>query len=242
MVDGAMRIQRALARAGVAGRRAAEKMVADGRVSVNGAPATVGQSVSPDDRIAVDGRPVAPQTLRTLLLNKPRGVLSSVGDPRGRPTVVDGLPDLGRLYPVGRLDLQTTGAILITNDGELAHRLMHPRYGVPKTYQVLFAGRLSSAALRRLRDGVELDDGPTAPAGVRRMDRRADEGTWVELELHEGRNRQIRRMGDAIGHPVARLHRSRYAGLGLRDLAPGGWRELHDHELRELAGRVGLER
>ena len=238
-----MRIQRAIARAGVAGRRAAERMVVEGRVAVNGAPARIGQSVGPDDEITVDGQPLAsPPALRTILLNKARGVLSSVGDARGRPTVVDGLPDLGRLYPVGRLDLQTTGALLISNDGELAHRLMHPRHGVIKTYQVLFAGRLSSSALRALREGVELDDGPTAPARARRMDRRSDDGTWVELELHEGRNRQIRRMGEAIGHPVARLHRSRYAGLSVGDLAPGGWRELHDHELRELAAGVGLER
>lgn len=237
-----MRIQRALARAGVAGRRAAERMVAEGRVAVNGVPARVGQSVGPADTITVDGAVVEAQERRTLLLNKPRGVLSSVGDSSGRKTVVDGLPDLGRLYPVGRLDLQTTGAILISNDGELAHRLMHPRYGVTKTYQVLFAGALSSATLRRLRDGVDLEDGPTAPAGVKRMDRRADEGTWLELELHEGRNRQIRRMGEAVGHPVVRLHRSRYAGIGLRNLPPGSWRELHDHELREIAEKVGLER
>lgn len=237
-----MRIQRALARAGVAGRRAAERMVAEGRVAVNGVPARVGQSVGPADTITVDGTAVEAQERRTLLLNKPRGVLSSVGDSRGRKTVVDGLPDLGRLYPVGRLDLQTTGAILISNDGELAHRLMHPRYGVTKTYQVLFAGAMSSATLRRLRDGVDLEDGPTAPAGIKRMDRRADEGTWLELELHEGRNRQIRRMGDAVGHPVVRLHRSRYAGIGLRNLPPGSWRELHDHELREIAEKVGLER
>ena len=237
-----MRIQRALAQAGVAGRRAAERMVAEGRVAVNGVPARVGQSVGPTDTITVDGAAVEAQERRTLLLNKPRGVLSSVGDARGRPTVVDNLPDLGRLYPVGRLDLQTTGAILITNDGELAHRLMHPRYGVTKTYQVLFAGKLSSATLRQLRDGVDLEDGPTAPAGVKRMDRRAGEGTWLELELHEGRNRQIRRMGEAVGHPVVRLHRSRYAGIGLRNLPPGSWRELHDHELREIAEKVGLER
>ncbi len=237
-----MRIQRALAQAGVAGRRAAERMVAEGRVAVNGVPARVGQSVGPTDTITVDGAAVEAQERRTLLLNKPRGVLSSVGDARGRRTVVDNLPDLGRLYPVGRLDLETTGAILITNDGELAHRLMHPRYGVTKTYQVLFAGRLSSATLRQLRDGVDLEDGPTAPAGVKRMDRRADEGTWLELELHEGRNRQIRRMGEAVGHPVVRLHRSRYAGIGLRNLPPGSWRELHDHELRAIAEEVGLER
>jgi 23S rRNA pseudouridine2605 synthase len=242
MSDEAMRIQRALARAGVAGRRAAERMVVEGRVAVNGVPAQVGQSVSPADEITVDGKRVESQTRRTLLLNKSRGVLSSVSDARGRPTVIDGLPDLGRLYPVGRLDLQTTGAILISNDGELAHRLTHPSYGVTKTYQVLFAGKISSGTLRRLREGVTLDDGPTAPAGAKRMDRRSDEGTWVELELHEGRNRQIRRMGEAIDHPVVRLHRSRYAGLGLRDLPPGSWRELHDHELRTLAGQVGLER
>lgn len=237
-----MRIQRALARAGVAGRRASERLVEEGRVAINGSPAKVGQSVSPGDTITLDGEPVVAEESRTLLLHKPRGVLSSVSDDRGRRTVLDGLPDLGRLYPVGRLDLNTTGALLISNDGELANRLMHPSYGVTKTYQVLFTGALSGGALRRLREGVQLDDGPTAPAAATRMDRRSDEGTWVELELHEGRNRQIRRMGEAIGHAVVRLHRSRYAGLGLRDLAPGSWRELHDHELRALADKVGLAR
>ncbi len=238
-----MRVHRALAQAGVASRRAAEALVAEGRVAVNGAPAGVGQLVGPGDRLEVDGRPVRdPQNLRAYLLNKPAGVVSTARDPQGRPTVLDGLPTEVRVYPVGRLDLDTTGALLVTNDGELAARLMHPSSTAPKTYEALLRGRVSAETVRRLRRGVELEDGVTAPARVRAMDRLAPGGTWLEIELTEGRNRQLRRMGDAVGHRVLRLHRSRYAGIGLGRLAPGRWRPITRAEWTRLGELVGLER
>jgi 23S rRNA pseudouridine2605 synthase len=238
-----MRVHRALALAGVASRRAAEGLVADGRVSVNGEPATVGQLVGPGDRLEVDGRPVRdPQQLRAYLLHKPAGVVSTAHDPQGRPTVLDGLPRDVRIYPVGRLDLDTTGALLVTNDGELAARLMHPSSKAPKTYEALLQGRVSAETIRRLRRGVELEDGVTAPARVRAMDRRAAGGTWLEIELTEGRNRQVRRMGEAVGHRMLRLHRSRYAGIGLGRLAPGRWRPITSAEWARLGASVGLER
>jgi 23S rRNA pseudouridine2605 synthase len=243
MADEPMRVHRALALAGVASRRAAEALVAEGRVSVNGSPAAVGQLVSVGDALAVDGRPVrGAEPRRAYLLNKPAGVVSTASDPQGRRTVLDDLPDDVRLYPVGRLDIDTTGALIVTNDGELAARLMHPSSKAPKTYEVLFRGRVSAATLRRLRDGVELEDGVTAPAKVEAMDRLVPGGTWIRLELTEGRNRQVRRMGDAVGHRVMRLHRARYAGIGVQKLAPGRWRPLTRSEWRALGAAVGLER
>ena len=238
-----MRVHRALALAGVASRRAAEGMVADGRVSVNGEPASVGQSVGPDDVIEVDGRRLRdPEQMRAYLLNKPAGVVSTAHDPQGRPTVLDGLPDDVRVYPVGRLDVDTTGALLVTNDGDLAARLMHPSSKAPKTYDALLRGQVSADTIRRLRRGVELEDGITAPARVRAMDRIAAGGTWLQIELTEGRNRQVRRMGDAVGHRVMRLHRSRYAGIGVDRLAPGRWRPISRAEWTKLGEMVGLER
>lgn len=238
-----MRVHRALALAGVASRRAAEGMVAAGRVSVNGEPASVGQSVDPDDVIEVDGRRLRDrQQMRAYLLNKPAGVVSTAHDPQGRPTVLDALPDDVRVYPVGRLDVDTTGALLVTNDGDLAARLMHPSSKAPKTYDALLRGQVSADTIRRLRRGVELEDGVTAPARVRAMDRIAAGGTWLQIELTEGRNRQVRRMGDAVGHRVMRLHRSRYAGIGVDRLAPGRWRPISRAEWTKLGELVGLER
>lgn len=243
MAHEAMRVQRALARAGVASRRAAEGMVAAGRVTVNGEPAEVGQIVDPGDRLAVDGRELdGEEPLRAYLLHKPAGTVSTASDPQGRRTVLDGLPADVRLYPVGRLDLDTTGALLLTNDGEMAARLMHPGSGSPKTYEALLRGRVSAATIRRLRHGVELEDGPTLPAVVERMDRDAAGGTWLRIEIREGRNRQLRRMGEAVEHRVMRLHRVRYAGVGLRGLAPGRWRPLTRSEWTALGASVGLER
>lgn len=238
-----MRVHRALALSGVASRRAAERMVEEGRVRVNGAPAAVGQLVGPEDRLEVDGRPVrGAEPLRAYLLNKRAGTVSTAHDPQGRPTVLDELPDDVRLYPVGRLDMVTTGALVVTNDGELAARLMHPSSTAPKTYEALLEGRVSAESVRRLRRGVELEDGMTAPARVEAMERRAAGGTWLLIELTEGRNRQIRRMGEAVGHRVLRLHRSRYAGIGLAKMGPGRWRPLTRAEWRRLGELVGLER
>ncbi|MGB1626816.1 MAG: pseudouridine synthase [Miltoncostaeaceae bacterium] len=237
-----MRVHRALAQAGVASRRAAEKLVAEGRVTVNGDIAVVGQVVRDSDVIALDGRRVQAEPIRTYMLNKPMGMVSTASDPEGRPTVLDGLPDDVRLYPIGRLDIDTTGLLLITNDGDLAHRLMHPRSKVPKTYEALVDGRVSSTAVRALRNGIELDDGPTQPARVEVLDRQAPGGTWLRIEITEGRNRQVRRMCEALGHRVRRLVRTRYGGLGLGRLQRGEHRLLTSAELARLATQAGMAR
>ena len=237
-----MRVQRALALAGIASRRAAERLVEEGRVHVNGELARIGQDVGDADEITVDGRRVAAEVTSTYLLNKRMGTVSTVSDPEGRTTVLDGLPSDVRLYPVGRLDINTTGALLITNDGELAHRLMHPRYRVPKLYDTLAEGRVSADAIRQLRRWVELEDGLTSPARVERMERLHPGGTWLQVEIAEGRNRQVRRMLEAVGHPVMKLHRSRYAGVSLGRLRTGEWRPLTSDELRRLGRLVELER
>ena len=223
-----MRLNAFLARAGVASRRRADELIKAGRVTVNGEPGQLNTDVGPHDRVAVDGRDVAPQRLRYVLLHKPAGVVTTARDPQGRPTVVELVPDEPRVVPVGRLDADTTGALLLTNDGQLAHRLAHPRYGVAKTYVAEVEGDPDEDALQRLRDGVELDDGPTAPAEARRLG-----PARVELVLHEGRKHQVKRMLAAVGHPVTHLHRSGYAGLTLDGVDPGAWREL---ELAEVEG------
>lgn len=234
-----MRVHKAVAHAGVASRRAAERLVAQGRVLVNGTKAVTGQIVAPEDDVTVDGRLTSPEPARVYLLNKAAGTVSTARDPQGRPTVVEAFPETVRLYPVGRLDIDTTGALLITNDGELANGLMHPRAKVPKTYEVLVEGRVSAASVRRLRHGVDLEDGPTLPARVEVM-RRAHPGcTWLTIELTEGRNRQVKRMASAVGHPVRRLHRVRYAGIGLRGLRTGQWRPLTRDEISKLTARAG---
>jgi len=224
-----MRLNAYLARAGVASRRKADELIKAGRVRVNGEPGQLNTFVSSGDLVEVDGRSVAKQRLAYLLLHKPAGVVTTARDPQGRRTVVDLIPREPRVVPVGRLDSDTTGALLLTNDGELAHRLSHPRYGVEKTYVVDVEGAPSGAALERLRGGVDLDDGVTAPARVRRLGR-----SQLELTIHEGRNRQVRRMLEAVGHPVLRLHRSVYAGLTLEGLEPGAWRELEPSDVERL--------
>ena len=206
-----MRLNAYLARAGVASRRAADELIKAGRVTVNGAPGQLNTFVQSHDRVEVDGTPVSLQRLAYVLLNKPAGVVTTARDPQQRPTVVELVPQEPRVVPVGRLDADTTGALLLTNDGPLAHRLAHPRYGVEKTYVADVEGEPDDATLRALADGIELDDGRTAPARVRRI-----APTTIEIVIHEGRNRQVRRMLDAVGHPVTQLHRSAYAGLTLR--------------------------
>jgi 23S rRNA pseudouridine2605 synthase len=224
-----VRLNAYLARAGVASRRKADELIKAGRVTVNGEPGQLNTFVQSRDRVAVDGEPVTAQRLTYVLLHKPAGTVATAHDPQGRPTVVELVDVPERVVPVGRLDADTTGALLLTNDGPLAHRLAHPRYGVEKVYEVEVEGRPDEAALRALADGVELEDGMTAPATVRCLapDR-------LELTLHEGRNRQVKRMLEAVGHPVRRLHRSRYAGLTLEGLEPGTWRELEPSELERL--------
>ena len=224
-----MRLNAYLARAGVASRRKADELIKAGRVVVNGRPGELNTFVGPGAVVELDGRRLAPQRLAYVLLHKPAGVVTTARDPRGRPTVVDLVRHEARVVPVGRLDADTTGVLLLTNDGELAHRLAHPRYGVDKVYEVEVEGEPSKDALRRLAEGVELDDGRTAPARVRRLG-----PPRVELTIHEGRKHQVKRMCEAVGHPVRRLHRSAYAGLGVEGLAPGEWRELSVEEVQSL--------
>ena len=224
-----MRLNAYLARAGMASRRGADELIKAGRVTVNGEQGQLNTFVEPHDRVAVDGAPVAAQELRYVLLHKPAGTVTTARDPQGRPTVVELVDVPERVVPVGRLDADTTGALLLTNDGPLAHRLAHPRYEVEKVYVADVDGEPDGAALQALAEGVELDDGMTAPATVRCL-----APSRIELALHEGRNRQVRRMLEAVGHPVRRLHRSVYAGLTLERLEPGAWRELEPSEVKRL--------
>jgi 23S rRNA pseudouridine2605 synthase len=229
-----VRLNAYLARAGVASRRRSDELILAGRVRVNGAPGKLHTVVGPRDVVEVDGERVSAQPLSYVLLHKPAGVVTTARDPAGRPTVVDLVRHEARVVPVGRLDADTTGALLLTNDGPLAHRLAHPRYGMPKVYEVEVEGVPGRPALEALRDGVELEDGRTSPAEVRAL-----APGRLELTLHEGRKHQVKRMCEAVGHPVRRLHRSRYAGLGLDGLEPGQWRELTADELRELRAAAG---
>jgi pseudouridine synthase len=218
-----------LARAGVASRRKADDLIKARRVTVNGAPGQLNTFVGARDRVEVDGQPVEKQRLAYVLLHKPTGVVTTASDPHGRRTVVDLVDVPERVVPVGRLDADTTGALLLTNDGELSHRLAHPRHGVEKTYVVDVEDAPSDDALTALERGVELEDGRTAAARVRRLGR-----SRVELIIHEGRKHQVKRMLEAVGHPVVRLHRSAYAGLTVDGLDPGQWRELEPFETERL--------
>src|SRR5256714_2407015 len=227
-----MRLNAYLARAGVASRRKADELIRAGRVTVNDEPGQLNTQVGRRDRVELDGRPLDLQPLTYVLLHKPAGVVTTASDPQGRPTVVDLVTHPVRVVPVGRLDADTTGALLLTNDGDLAHRLAHPRYEVDKVYEAEVEGEPGDDALAHLREGVELDDGRTAPAQARRLD-----PSKVELVIHEGRKHQVKRMLEAVGHPVKRLHRSRYAGLSLEGLEPGAWRELEPSEGERLSLR-----
>jgi len=226
-----VRLNAYLARAGVASRRGADELIKAGRVLVNGEPGQLNTSVEEADRVELDGREVNAQPLAYVLLHKPAGTVTTARDPQRRPTVVELVPAEPRVVPVGRLDADTTGALLLTNDGPLAHRLAHPRYGVEKVYVADVQGDPDDDILRRLAEGVELDDGVSAPARVRRL-----RPGRIELVLHEGRNRQVRRMCDAVGHPVVRLHRAAYAGLTVEGLEPGAWRALEPPEVERLRG------
>jgi len=228
-----LRLAKYLAHAGVASRRSAERLIRDGRVSVGGRAVTdPAYDVDASAAVAVDGRALAGAEPRVVyLLHKPVGVVSTARDTHGRPTVIELVPDRGlRLYPVGRLDEQTSGLILITNDGELANRLTHPRFQVPKTYRARVGGRaLGAGALRKLSEGVELDDGPTAPAEVRKLAEHE-----LELTIREGRKRQVRRMCERVGHPVRALVRTRYGPLALGRLPAGAHRLLTAQEIERL--------
>jgi 23S rRNA pseudouridine2605 synthase len=234
-----MRLNAYLARAGVASRRRADELIRDGRVRVNGEPGELNTVVGTDDVVEVDGERIVRQPLSYVLLNKPAGVVTTASDPQGRRTVVDLVPTSPRVVPVGRLDVDTTGALLLTNDGDLAHRLAHPRYGVPKVYEADVEGSPSPDDLARLRAGIELEDGLTAPASALVVGR-GTRTSRLELTLHEGRKHQVKRMCEAIGHPVQRLHRIRYAELLVEGLAPGEWRALTAKEVAALRLGVGL--
>ncbi|WP_412067638.1 pseudouridine synthase [Rubrivirga sp. IMCC43871] len=241
--EGPVRLNKFLARAGIAARREADSIIADGRVSVNGAVTTeMGVKVGPDDHVEVDGQPVRPTGLVYVLLNKPLDTITTVTDDRGRQTVLDliSIPDRLKkaLFPVGRLDRDTTGALLLTTDGELGHRLMHPSFGAEKLYIVETNRPLDDADIARLRRGVDLDDGPA----------RADNATFIgddkrkfALQLHEGRNRQVRRMVEALDRRVVTLERVGYAGLDLTNLRRGRWRRLEPHEVNSLRRAVKLK-
>jgi 23S rRNA pseudouridine2605 synthase len=233
--DEPVRLNAYLARAGVASRRGADELIRAGRVRVNGEEAGLATFVSPGDRVELDGRAVEPEPLTYVLLNKPKDVVTTARDPQGRPTVIGLVGHERRVVPVGRLDADTTGVLLLTNDGPLAHRLAHPRYEVDKVYEAEVERDPSAEVVQRLADGVELEDGMTAPAQVRRLG-----PGRLELVLHEGRKRQVRRMCEAVGHPVRTLHRREYAGLTAEGLAPGEWRELTAEEVRELRRYAGL--
>jgi 23S rRNA pseudouridine2605 synthase len=227
-----MRLAKYLATAGVASRRASEEIVRAGRVSVDGKTVTdPARDVSEASRVALDDKLVSVTHDRVVYaLNKPAGVVSTARDPQGRPTVVTLVPQTERLYPVGRLDIDTTGLILLTNQGELAHRLTHPSFEVEKTYRAVVGGpALEERALAALREGIELEDGRTAPARVRRVS--AD---TLELTVHEGRKRQVKRMCEAVGHPVKRLERIGFGPLELGGLPRGRWRRLSDAEVEAL--------
>ncbi|MDQ3857492.1 MAG: rRNA pseudouridine synthase [Actinomycetota bacterium] len=224
-----MRLNAFLARAGVASRRGADALIRAGRVSVNGQRAGFATFVDRGDVVELDGRRLDPEPPAYVLLHKPAGVVTTARDPRGRPTVVALVDHPRRIFPVGRLDADTTGALLLTNDGALAHRLMHPRYEVDKVYVVDVEGEPSDAALRALAEGVDLDGARTAPARVDRLGR-----SRLELTIHEGRTHQVKRMCEAVGHPVSHLHRASYAGLGVEGLRPGEWRELSPDAIANL--------
>jgi len=229
------RVQKVLARAGIGSRRACEELIADGRVTVNGEVADLGRRVDTEhDRVAVDGTPipVKPGVVH-YLLNKPAGVVTTAADPQGRPTVVELVPDEPRVFPVGRLDQDTEGLLILTNDGDLTHRLTHPRFGVEKEYLAHVVGTPSRGAIRQLREGVELEDGMTAPALVAMV-----APGLLRITIHEGRNRQVRRMCDAIGHPVVRLVRHRIGPISDKTLKPGEWRPLSIDEVRALERAV----
>jgi len=234
------RLQKALARAGIASRRATEELIAGGRVRVNGSPARRGQRVVPNDVVEVDGSRVRLEAgLVYLLCNKPVGFVSTASDPQGRPTVLDLVDRDVRVWPVGRLDIDSEGALLVTNDGDLTHRLTHPRFAVPKTYLAEVRGVVGRATVRALARGIDLDDGPARARDVR-LRGRGPRSSLVEITIAEGRHREVRRMLAAVGHPATRLVRTRIGPLILGRLRPGTCRRLTQGEIRAVYRACGL--
>lgn len=228
-----MRINAFLARAGVASRRKADELIKSGVVKINNAPAQLNSTVSDNDKVEVNGKPVSAQALRYILLNKPVGYMSTLNDPEGRRKVTDLIKISERIVPIGRLDFNTSGVLLLTNDGMLARNLMHPSSGIEKTYELKVDGAISKELLNKLSNGVKLEDGMTAKARAFQ----SDPGV-IRLTIKEGRNRQVRRMAEALGLNLRRLNRSRYAGLGLGGLKPGQWRDLTPKEVQDLVEMV----
>jgi len=230
-----VRLAKFLAHGGVASRRKAEEIIGKGLVTVDGEVVTEpARDVNEGDDVRVNGEPVGAEAREVWAVNKPAGVVSTAREPGSRPAVVELVETKARLYPVGRLDADTTGLLLLTNDGELANRLTHPRYEVPKTYRARLRSPIAERDLERLRSGVELEDGPTAPAQVKRLGDRE-----IEITLREGRNRQVRRMVEAVGNKVAALRRVRFGPLGLGGLKEGQARRLSDEEIKSLRDGVG---
>ncbi|MBI4558028.1 MAG: rRNA pseudouridine synthase [Candidatus Hydrogenedentes bacterium] len=238
-----IRLQKFLAECGLASRRTAEQLVASGRVTVNGKTAQLGDSIDPtSDQVLFDGKPVSSEKKVYILLNKPPGVISSVRDTHHRKTVLDCLTGVhARVFPVGRLDLDVEGALLLTNDGELAYRLTHPRYQVDKVYLARVKGAMSPETAMRLEKGVVLEDGATAPAKARILNRGARD-TLIQLTLREGRKREVKRMCESVGHPVWELRRVAIANVRVKGLKPGEWRRLSDSEVLKLRQLTGLHR
>lgn len=239
-----LRLQKYLARCGVASRRSSESLITAGRVTVNGAVVTeLGSKVDPlADRVCVDGRAVAWESSPvTLMLHKPAGVITTMKAQSAKPIVADLVPldKYPGLYPIGRLDGDTTGLLLFSTDGDLGHGLLHPSHHVSKTYQAVVEDALDGADLRRLQEGLLLEDGPTLPAEAAFI---GGDRSQVEITIHEGRYHQVKRMFEAVGHPVVRLHRCRFGSLGLGDLPVGAWRLLGDGELDRLRAEAGLEK
>jgi len=236
------RLQKYLARAGIASRRGAERLILDGRVAVNGKSVTIlGTKIDPDqDEVTVDGKTIAlVDTLYYLLMNKPSGFITTADDERGRKTVLDLVTTIkARLYPIGRLDANTEGLLLLTNDGDLAYKLTHPRFGVPKMYRVILHGRITEDVIRKWRDGVELEDGFTSKSQVELRYAREDLSE-IEVTIHEGKNRQIRRMAKATGYHIYHLERIRYAFLTLEGVKKGDYRHLSESEVQRLKELVG---
>ena len=233
-----MKLQKYMAHCGVDSRRACEKIIEQGRVTVNGEPAHLGMRVEEGDVVLLDGHELRLPDEKPvyIILNKPLDVVTTVKDTHDRKTVLDIVDVPQRVYPVGRLDMDSTGLILLTNDGELANKLSHPKYGVTKTYMARLRGNVSDADIQRLRDGVEIDGQMTHPAQVDVLARTVG-SIRVKITIHEGRNRQIRKMCLKIGHPVLSLVRTEYAGLSIKGMLPGQWRELTGEEVGELKSK-----
>lgn len=213
----------------MASRRGADGLILEGRVKVNGEPGQLNDDISETDSVKLDGKPVQKQKLRYILLYKSDRMVSTLNDPQNRPKVIDLIDIPERVVPVGRLDFDTTGVLLLTNDGQLTNKLMHPSFEVDKVYEAEVKGHVTPKMLDLLSDSIRLEEGPTAPAKVRKL-----AANKIELIIHEGRNHQVKRMLEAVGLPVHRLHRSKYGALDLKDLKPGQWRELTKEEVDRL--------